>query len=209
MPNLIDLTGKKFERLTVIGLDPERGNYGEVFWFCRCDCGTRKRVSSNLLRRGEILSCGCLIQEKKTKHGMARTETYRSWRGMRRRCGDENNNEFHQYGGRGIKVCDRWQEFSAFFEDMGERPEGTTLDRIDPNGDYEPSNCRWATHKQQRLNCRNTVFVEYEGKRQPLADLCEKLGAPYQKAWRRMKRGYSVEDACSTGDMRKRSKSKQ
>ena len=203
MPNLIDLTGKKFGRLTITGRDPALGNHGLIYWSCTCECGAQKRVSGHLLRTGQVFSCGCLNQELKTKHGMARSKTYRSWRGMRRRCEEESNTSFNQYGERGIKVCDRWQEFSAFFEDMGERPEGATLDRIDPNGDYEPGNCRWATVTQQMRNRRNTVFVEYGGKKQPLVEVCEMLGVPYQKAWRRMQRGYSVEEACAVQDFRK------
>ena len=115
---------------------------------------------------------------------------------MKRRCFNEEFDSFPDYGGRGITIQDDWHDFANFLRDMGERPEGTTLDRLDPNGDYTKENCRWATNRQQSLNKRNTVFVEYRGEQRPLMEVCEQYGVPYKRVWARIfKHGYDAETA--------------
>jgi hypothetical protein len=153
--NKIPMAGKTFGRLSVIRDSGERTKYGKsVIWLCRCSCGARKKVWGNLLRKGLTRSCGrCIF----IKHGMARTREYATWQSMIRRCANlENPN----YGGRGIRVSPRYlgeSGFINFFADMGRRPEGCSLDRIDNDGHYAPGNLRWATPTVQANNRRNPV----------------------------------------------------
>lgn len=157
MGKAVDLTGQKFERLTAIEPTEKRDVNGCVIWFCLCECGTEDvPVSSKHLRSGHTKSCGCLILDVKTTHGMCYSREYASRHAMIDRCENPNNPSFPNYGGRGIKVCDRWRNsFENFLEDMGLRPEGKTLDRWpDNDGDYELSNCKWSTPLEQQQNRR-------------------------------------------------------
>lgn len=123
---------------------------------CRCDCGAEKTVAGNTLRLGDARSCGCLIVDTQTKHGMYGTPTYGSWSRMIARCTNPKSNRYKYYGGRDIKVCERWMLFVNFYADMGMRPSTKhSIDRIDNDGDYEPRNCRWATAKEQSANKRH------------------------------------------------------
>jgi hypothetical protein len=158
----IDLTGRRFGRWRIDGYA------GDTKWHCTCDCGTHVVVSGQVLRRGHSKSCGCLRRElakaRSTKHGMTGTPEYRSWRNMKQRCFNPRRDRYEYYGGRGITPCEDWLSFVPFFADMESRPEGCSLDRIDPNGNYEPSNCRWATSQQQRQNRRPP---QASGRRRP------------------------------------------
>lgn len=191
-----DLTGQKFARLTVLGFA------GQRFWYCRCECLNVTKVMAGNLKNSHTMSCGCFNSDKITTHGHVsgykKSPTYKSWQSMLNRCQNSKNEYFKDYGGRGIKVCQSWQKFENFLADMGERPEGKTLDRYpDNNGNYSPENCRWATKKEQQNNRRNSIFLTYEGKTQTMGQwevekgMCKstlrsriiKLGWPIEKAF--------------------------
>lgn len=166
---LLDLTGSRFGRLAVLA---RVGTLrGRPTWLCMCDCGAFPVVTGENLRKEITTSCGCFHRERlaqsgkaaSTTHGKSKSKTYSVWANMKDRCHNPNNHAFALYGGRGIQVCERWRNsFAAFVEDMGEQPQGLTLDRIDVNGGYEPGSCRWASWTVQANNKRNSKKREVE-----------------------------------------------
>jgi len=152
-----NLSWQKFGRLFVKEFAYSKNNRG--YWVCECECGNFKTVCDSELLRGNVKSCGCYRKDRLTVHGHNRLDsgpspTHNSWRGMRERCDDPNNINYPRYGALGVTVFPQWALFENFLSDMGERPAGKTLDRINPFGNYEPSNCRWTTYKEQSANKR-------------------------------------------------------
>lgn len=180
MPSFIDLTGQRFSRLLVVRLADRAGR--EIRWECRCECGVSAIVRGNQLRSGGTKSCGCLKREASSRnilalrnsnfrHGKRRTPEYCAWSNMIQRCSNAKHPFYEWYGGRGISVCDEWQDFKVFFADMGCRPSlGHSLDRIDVNGHYAPANCRWASMAVQANNTQNNRIIILDGRTDTLSN---------------------------------------
>lgn len=200
-----DLTGLRFGKLTALRYVGVH-KYGSSLWLCKCDCGKEKIITSSNLMSGRSHSCGCLRSElakvnlSTHKHGLNRTRIYSIWCGMKRRCYRESHEHYKDYGGRGITVCDKWQAFEGFLEDMWESyEENLTLDRIDVNGNYEKDNCRWATQKQQLNNRRTSIKFCIDGICATLSEHCERLGMKYMSAYNRIyRKGWDIEKALKT-----------
>lgn len=200
----IDISGQKFGRLQVQG-PVERRPYPSggsmILWLCSCDCGNHTKVAGGKLKSGHTTSCGCAVGGKvQHGHGSHRkgiSPEYYAWQAMRKRCLNPNDKNYVRYGGRGITVCSAWTtDFPMFFRDMGPRPTTDhTLDRIDVNGNYEPSNCRWATQGEQQNNRRNNVMIEAFGRRMTRAEWAKETGIDYGVIRHRIATGQSPEDA--------------
>lgn len=181
MGTFVDLTGKKFGRLSVI---KREGNSLPVKWICKCECGKVTVVDASHLKDGHTKSCGCLMREIVSKthstHGMSKSPEYSVWNSMKDRCYNVNNIEFDSYGGRGVGVCDRWRHsFENFYNDMGDKPKGKSLDRINSNGDYSPDNCKWSSYIEQNNNKRNNILVSNNGVTLTLGQWAREMGINY------------------------------
>jgi hypothetical protein len=178
-----DLTNQKFGKLVALNYNRRfDGNRWRSYWLCKCDCGNESNVLSNALISGRTEMCVPCGKKVNFKHGHSiqkESKTYFCWQNMLNRCYWEKGSHYSYYGGRGITVCDRWQGesgFENFLADMGEKPEGKSIDRINTNGNYEPGNCRWSTDIQQANNKRNNVFITYHGETKTMAEWGRVLG---------------------------------
>lgn len=200
-PRFRDISGQRFGRLMAVRA-VERTVRGYL-WLCTCDCGKETLVGRSKLESGHTRSCGCLIDEgrrQRAKHGGKGTPEYRVWLGMRARCQCPTNKRYAYYGGRGIKICPEWDDFAQFRADVGAKPsDGHELDRIDTDGDYHPSNVRWATKKVQLQNRRVVVHVTIDGVKRPLSEWARQFGIDPKLAWQRyIKRGWDIRRALTT-----------
>lgn len=205
MPKVRDLTGKRFGRLRVESLVGviNRNSY----WLCLCDCGSKSSVCACHLASGKIQSCGCYQKEacslRTTTHGVIKSGKYKReyfiWKGIISRCTDKENAGYKDYGGRGIAVCDRWMDSVLnFIQDMGPRPDGTSVDRINNDGNYEPSNCRWADKHTQANNTRRNKFIEFCGKVQTVSQWGRELRLSPSVIASRLRIGWSLDRAFYT-----------
>lgn len=198
MPKRLDLTGMTFGNLTVLSKSGPTSR-GEILWNCGCSCGARTKIRAGHLVRGNSKSCGCEQLKAVTFHGMTGTPIFRSWESMKSRCLNPNDPSYDRYGGRGIKVCKSWtSSFESFYADMGSRPKGKSLDRVDNSRNYTPKNCKWSTPKEQAANRRSTRFLTYKGKSHALAVLAEKFGISNARLIWRLDAGWSAEKALQT-----------
>ncbi len=171
MPKRLELKGKIFGRLTVIELAGTRNH--QTYWKCKCDCGNEVTVVGYDLKSGHTKSCSCLQKDinikRSTVHGLWGTPAYISWSHMIQRCTNPKDKKYKNYGQRGITVCPEWFEFNNFYRDMGECPQGLTIDRKDNNKGYYKENCHWATSKEQANNTRRNHFLTFDGKTQTIS----------------------------------------
>lgn len=190
----IDLLGQTFGLLTVVGEAPGRKD-GQVTWVCRCECGNETSVRSANLRR-KTRSCGCV---RNVHNGASTHPIFDVWRGMIARCYREDSISYHNYGGRGIRVCAEWRKsFATFLKDMGDRPSPRhTLDRIDGTGNYESENCRWVTWKTQARNRRGNNLILHDGETKTLAGWAERTGIGRATISYRLRNGWTVAEALS------------
>ena len=187
--NFVEMVGRVYGHLTVVKRDGAN-KLQQARWLCTCVCGKSVTVLGAKLRKGSTTSCGCMKGKANRTHGQKETPTYNTWCALKQRCNYPGSKSYPQYGGRGIKVCDRWlHSFENFLADMGERPEGMTIDRIDSNGDYEPSNCRWIKNSEQQRNRRSTILIERDGVTKCVKDWCDELGLSPDAVYGRIRRG--------------------
>lgn len=194
-----DLTGQKFNHLTVVKL----ASRNPIYWECVCDCGNTTFVRTSNLTRGQVKTCGCAHKRGNPTHGHSNTRLYRIYKKIIRRCYCADEPSYHNYGGRGITVCDEWKnDFMTFYNwalDNG-YDESLSIDRINNDGNYEPTNCRWVDSKQQSNNRRTNKLFRYKGKTQTLMQWCEEYNVNYERVYARLSRGWNFEEAIETKD---------
>lgn len=190
-----DLSGKTFGKLTALSYVKRAAN--GAHWYCSCACGNFRVARAKDLKTLHVRSCGCLHSETVTKHSDSNSSEYRTWDSLKRRCYNPTTKYFDRYGGRGIQVCARWRDdYQAFLSDMGRRPSPRhSLDRIDNDGDYELSNCRWTLQVVQIRNRSIAVIFDWHGKHRSQMELAELSGIPFGTLRSRIKRGWTLERA--------------
>ena len=201
MGTFVDMTGQRYGRLTVVGR-AGHNKHGQILWRALCDCGGSVETVGYCIRYGDTQSCGCLKLEKisalRRTHAMSKTPIYGIWWAMMQRCHDPNHHASHRYGGRGIEVCEQWRSFDGFFADMGHRPEGMSLDRVDNNGPYSPENVRWRSAREQGRNKNNNRLISHNGVTKCLVEWGEITGFGQDVISARLSRGWDVARALTT-----------
>lgn len=203
---IINITGQKFGRLIVIEFSHihiTKSGQHVTYWKCECECGNMKELSKSNLISGNSKSCGCLYEETKDRHGYANHDLYRVWISMIDRCFNPKCHSWDNYGGRGISVCERWKNIENFIIDMGVRPEGYSIDRINNDGNYSPDNCKWSSASEQANNRRVNV-IEHNGKSQTMRQWASELKINYTTLLYRL-HNWTIDKALST-PLRKRKK---
>lgn len=193
-----DMKGKRYFDLLVLAYSHTKG--GKAYWYVQCVCENKKTVRGEHLRAGKVKSCGYLNRKKcklnPITHGMSKTPIYTTWQAMKDRCFNTKADNYINYGGRGITVCDRWvNSFENFIIDMGPRPEGKTLDRINNNKNYSPENCQWSTPKVQASNRRNSKIISYKGLSLTVAEWAGEIGVKVGTLYSRLYRDWPLEKA--------------
>ena len=200
----LNLIGQKFGNLLVISRQ-DNSKHGKSRWLCQCSCGNKHITFGSLLTRGESKSCGCLRSHSasivNTKHGMSNSRTYRIWKAMLSRCRNKNTIAYQSYGAKGIIVCDHWLSFENFFSDMGEAPANKSIDRIDNNKGYEPSNCRWATSKEQSINSSVPRYISFNGETHNISEWASIIGINPVTLLERLNK-WPIEKALTTKKLR-------
>lgn len=199
-----DFVGLKYGRLTVISKTNKKSGNNWIY-LCKCDCGNLKEVSTANLTSGKVKSCGCLSYENRKKsrpkHGFSRQRLYHLYYGIKYRCYNKKSHEYFRYGGRGITMCDEWKNSFDIFKNWALSngySENLSIDRIDNNGNYEPSNCRWVDGFVQQNNTRHNKFYEYNGESLTLSQLARKYNLNVQTLFHRLKRFNTVKEAIET-----------
>ena len=215
----VDISNKKFGKLLAVKRCTNMS--GKTAWECKCDCGNITFVTTSNLTCNRIRSCGCLkikqLLERSTTHNQRHTVLYSVWRGLRQRCNNPKHASYHNYGGRGITVCEEWDKsFQAFYdwsyangystENQKDEKLKLTIDRIDNNGNYEPSNCRWVDRKTQTRNMRTTRFITFNGQNKSVSEWCEIYGIKLQTFNTRIRNGWTIEEALTKPIGSKKSK---
>jgi hypothetical protein len=187
--------GDRYERLVV----REKITGDKYYrWLCICDCGEKRIITGYDLTSGHRVSCGCKRRDGFARKGLSRTKEYKAWLKMIRRCVNSNDPAFLRYGGRGVKVCDRWLVLENFLSDMGPCPDGKSIDRVNNNGDYEPGNVRWATILEQNNNRRSCRYLKFNGQEKSLSDWAREVGIPMTRLRDRLGRGWAIERALTS-----------
>lgn len=186
MSKLIDITGQRFGLLLALEPSSELATNKSKSWLCRCDCGVIKTFRSSDLRYQKVTSCGCekdrKTSERFRKHGKSNTRLYQVWTAMKQRCQNPKNKDYPNYGGRGISISPDWiSDFENFYSWAAANgyKQGLTIERVDPNGNYEPANCCWITNEEQSNNRRNSIKYDYQGKPLTIRELSEEIGINY------------------------------
>ena len=196
-----DIKGERFKHLIAIEELPERTKDGKIVYLCKCDCGNNRKVKATELRNGKVTSCGCVHGNKRYNNFSMENpddkRLYRIWKDMLRRCEDQRREDYTRYGARGVKVCIEWQDFNKFLEWSRNNgySNGLSIDRVDTDGNYEPSNCRWTDNKTQANNKRNNHILTYLGKTQSMAAWASEMDISYSALRARLRRGWSTEKA--------------